>query len=115
MSIAGIAKEVTTIAASAIVFGDELTPLNITGVGITIAGKFFPPHATLFLKGRLIRAIQVSPCIHTTNIANRLILEYRLILTAIRYLTRIQRTVASPLILVIFTRTLDPVLRNHGH
>lgn len=38
MSIAGIAKEVTTIAASAIVFGDELTPLNITGVGITIAG-----------------------------------------------------------------------------
>lgn len=38
MSIAGIAKEVTTIAASAVVFGDELTPLNITGVGITIAG-----------------------------------------------------------------------------
>jgi solute carrier family 35 protein C2 len=41
MSIAGIAKEVTTIAVSAIVFGDELTPLNITGVGVTIGGKFF--------------------------------------------------------------------------
>jgi solute carrier family 35 protein C2 len=44
MSIAGIAKEVTTIAASAVVFGDELTPLNITGVGITIAGQFFSLH-----------------------------------------------------------------------
>ena len=41
MSIAGIAKEVTTIMISAVVFGDELTPLNIIGVGITIAGKFF--------------------------------------------------------------------------
>jgi len=47
MSIAGIAKEVTTIAVSAIVFGDELTPLNITGVCITIAGKLFPPHSIL--------------------------------------------------------------------
>ena len=56
MSIAGIAKEVTTIGVSAIVFGDELTPLNITGVGITIAGKFFSSHAMLFLKGSLIRA-----------------------------------------------------------
>lgn len=43
MSIAGIAKEVTTIVVSAIVFGDELTPLNVTGVGITIAGKLFLP------------------------------------------------------------------------
>lgn len=51
MSIAGIAKEVTTIAVSAIVFGDELTPLNITGVSITIAGKFFSPHAMFYLKG----------------------------------------------------------------
>jgi len=57
MSIAGIAKEVTTIVVSAIVFGDELTPLNITGVGITIAGEFFSPHATLTLKGRLIHAV----------------------------------------------------------
>lgn len=40
MSIAAVAKEVTTIMVSAIVFGDELTPLNITGVGITISGRF---------------------------------------------------------------------------
>ncbi|KZT65966.1 TPT-domain-containing protein [Daedalea quercina L-15889] len=38
MSIAGIAKEVTTISASAWFFGDELTPLNVTGVSITICG-----------------------------------------------------------------------------
>ena len=50
MSIAGIAKEVTTIVVSAIVFGDDLTPLNITGVGITIAGEFFSPRIMLFLK-----------------------------------------------------------------
>ena len=41
MSIAGIAKEVSTITVSAWFFGDELTPLNITGVGITVAGSFF--------------------------------------------------------------------------
>ena len=39
MSIAGIAKEVTTITISAWFFGDELTPLNITGVAITVSGK----------------------------------------------------------------------------
>ncbi|KAJ7128950.1 triose-phosphate transporter family-domain-containing protein [Mycena crocata] len=38
MSIAGIAKEVTTISISAAVFGDSLTPLNITGVAITVCG-----------------------------------------------------------------------------
>ncbi|KAF8633645.1 hypothetical protein AX15_001331 [Amanita polypyramis BW_CC] len=38
MSIAGIAKEVTTISISAWIFGDELTPLNIVGVGITVCG-----------------------------------------------------------------------------
>ncbi|KAF7315256.1 TPT domain-containing protein [Mycena indigotica] len=38
MSIAGIAKEVTTISISAAVFGDNLTPLNIMGVGITVCG-----------------------------------------------------------------------------
>lgn len=38
MSIAGIAKEVTTITISAWFFGDQLTPLNITGVSITILG-----------------------------------------------------------------------------
>jgi solute carrier family 35 protein C2 len=39
MSIAGIAKEVTTISVSAVVFGDTLTPLNVVGVGITVCGK----------------------------------------------------------------------------
>ncbi|KAG6897728.1 hypothetical protein C0992_011938 [Termitomyces sp. T32_za158] len=38
MSIAGIAKEVTTITISAWFFDDQLTPLNITGVSITICG-----------------------------------------------------------------------------
>ncbi|KAJ3532711.1 hypothetical protein NM688_g7383 [Phlebia brevispora] len=38
MSIAGIAKEVSTITLAAWFFGDELTPLNITGVGITVCG-----------------------------------------------------------------------------
>ncbi|EIN12087.1 TPT-domain-containing protein [Punctularia strigosozonata HHB-11173 SS5] len=38
MSIAGIAKEVTTISVSAWFFHDELTPLNIVGVGITVCG-----------------------------------------------------------------------------
>ncbi|KAI0633289.1 TPT-domain-containing protein [Trametes polyzona] len=38
MSIAGIAKEVTTIICAAWLFGDELTPLNITGVAITACG-----------------------------------------------------------------------------
>ena len=39
MSIAGIAKEVATISVSALLFGDELTPLNITGVAVTVCGK----------------------------------------------------------------------------
>ncbi|KAK7057450.1 TPT domain-containing protein [Favolaschia claudopus] len=38
MSIAGIAKEVTTISISAAIFGDNLTPLNIVGVAITVCG-----------------------------------------------------------------------------
>ncbi|KAJ7124982.1 triose-phosphate transporter family-domain-containing protein [Mycena epipterygia] len=38
MSIAGIAKEVTTISISAAIFGDNLTPLNIIGVAITVCG-----------------------------------------------------------------------------
>ena len=57
MSIAGIAKEATTIGTAAIVFGDELTPLNITGVGITIAGKFFSPNATFVGKGELTHVV----------------------------------------------------------
>jgi hypothetical protein len=63
MSIAGIAKEVTTIAVSAVAFGDELTPLNITGVGITITGEFFAPHTTVLLK--LIRVIPLGICLYT--------------------------------------------------
>ena len=43
MSISGIFKEVTTISVSAWVFGDELTPLNILGVGITFVGAFYYP------------------------------------------------------------------------
>ena len=39
MSIAGIAKEVSTITISAWFFGDVLTPLNITGVAVTVCGK----------------------------------------------------------------------------
>jgi hypothetical protein len=39
MSIAGIAKEVATISTSALLFGDELTPLNITGVAVTVCGE----------------------------------------------------------------------------
>ncbi|TFK25559.1 triose phosphate transporter [Coprinopsis marcescibilis] len=38
MSIAGIAKEVSTITISAWFFGDKLTVLNLTGVGITVCG-----------------------------------------------------------------------------
>ncbi|KAJ6593632.1 triose-phosphate transporter family-domain-containing protein [Mycena capillaripes] len=38
MSIAGIAKEVTTISISAAIFGDKLTPLNLVGVAITVCG-----------------------------------------------------------------------------
>lgn len=39
LSIAGIFKEVTTISISAIVFGDQLTEVNIVGVMIAITGK----------------------------------------------------------------------------
>lgn len=37
-SIVGIFKEVATISLSAWVFGDELTPLKITGVAVTVSG-----------------------------------------------------------------------------
>ena len=47
MSIAGIFKEVTTITVSAWVFGDELTPLNILGVGITFIGVSYHPITSL--------------------------------------------------------------------
>lgn len=42
MSIAGIAKEVTTISMASWFFGDRLTPLNIVGVAITVCGAFRP-------------------------------------------------------------------------
>ncbi|THH05351.1 hypothetical protein EW145_g4859 [Phellinidium pouzarii] len=38
MSIAGIAKEVTQISVSAWLFGDELSPLNVVGVAVTVCG-----------------------------------------------------------------------------
>lgn len=38
LSVAGIFKEVLTIALASIVFGDELTPINITGLCITLLG-----------------------------------------------------------------------------
>jgi solute carrier family 35 protein C2 len=36
LSIAGIFKEAVTISAAAIVFGDKLTPINITGLFVTL-------------------------------------------------------------------------------
>lgn len=38
LSVAGIFKEVLTIALSAIIYGDELTPMNISGLLVTILG-----------------------------------------------------------------------------
>jgi solute carrier family 35, member C2 len=37
LSIAGIFKEVVTISAAALVFGDTMTPINIVGLVVTIA------------------------------------------------------------------------------
>lgn len=54
MAIAGIFKEVATMSASAVVFGDELTPLNATGIVIAFCGQFFENIFFLFfLKPRL--------------------------------------------------------------
>lgn len=39
MSIAGIAKEVSQISVSAWLFGDELTPLNVVGLSVTVCGE----------------------------------------------------------------------------
>jgi solute carrier family 35 protein C2 len=36
LSIAGIFKEVVTISAAGIVFGDDLTPINVSGLLVTI-------------------------------------------------------------------------------
>jgi len=77
MSIAGIFKEVTTITVSAWVFGDELTPLNILGVGITFIGA-----TTAYLSPRVADReadihTQVSSSTHTTNTRKRSIRPYR--------------------------------------
>ena len=39
MSIAGMAKEVSTFSVAALLFGDEITPLNFVGLAITVGGK----------------------------------------------------------------------------
>jgi hypothetical protein len=71
MSIAGIAKEVTTITISAWFFGDELTPLNITGVAITVCGM---PNFLVSKYNRIrmivFAVIQVSRFIRITNTEN---------------------------------------------
>ncbi|PWN47219.1 TPT-domain-containing protein [Violaceomyces palustris] len=38
LSVAGIFKEVLTISLASVIFGDELTPINITGLCITLLG-----------------------------------------------------------------------------
>ncbi len=38
LSVAGIFKEVLTIGLSALIYGDELTPLNVSGLCVTIVG-----------------------------------------------------------------------------
>lgn len=38
LSVAGIFKEVMTIMVASIVFGDELTPINVSGLCITLFG-----------------------------------------------------------------------------
>jgi len=80
MSIAGIFKEVTTITVSAWVFGDELTPLNILGVGITFIGASYS--TTAYLSPRVTDReadihTQVSSSTRTTNTRKRYIRPYR--------------------------------------
>ncbi|KAG7090947.1 hypothetical protein E1B28_010017 [Marasmius oreades] len=72
MSIAGIAKEVTTITISAWFFGDQLTPLNITGVAITVCGKYDRRFFILATN----ETKQVSCSLHTTNTENLLNLRF---------------------------------------
>ncbi|KAG2125980.1 triose-phosphate transporter family-domain-containing protein [Suillus clintonianus] len=76
MSIAGIAKEVSTITVSAWFFGDELTPLNIIGVGVTVCGiALFTFHKYRnSIDGKLsldsqgnIRAIDEGGSVHGVN------------------------------------------------
>ncbi len=80
MSIAGIAKEVTTIIISSWFFGDELTPLNITGVAITVCGKFRGP-SNVYKYSKL--HFQGSFYSRTTSTASRLTRHFRWMLTEI--------------------------------
>jgi len=41
LSVCGIFKEVLTISAASIVFGDRLTPINISGLCVTLAAIIF--------------------------------------------------------------------------
>jgi len=86
MSIAGIAKEgknniptivslltvfqlVTTITISSWFFGDELTPLNITGVAITVCGRiYYLTRPVLCIP--LLYIMQGLDCLPTTNTGN---------------------------------------------
>lgn len=38
LSVAGIFKEVSTIFLGTVVFHDELTPINVSGLCVTLAG-----------------------------------------------------------------------------
>ena len=69
MSIFGIFKEVTTLTVSAWVFGDELTPLNILGVGITFVGTSYYPaiHYQSLPTMMLTANTQVLASTRTTN------------------------------------------------
>lgn len=64
-SVAGIFKEVATIFVSTTVFGDELTPINISGLLITLGGELAPAP-------RVVRADSRSPGIAMYNV-----LKYR--------------------------------------
>lgn len=50
-------QEVTTITLSAWVFGDEITPVNIVGVGITFIGVYFPIPSASWTGGDVGRKI----------------------------------------------------------
>lgn len=70
MSIAGIAKEVSTILISSWFFGDKLTLLNAVGVTITVCGMLSCPNIFKFLINLVTTWFQASAYSHTTNIAN---------------------------------------------
>jgi hypothetical protein len=72
LSIAGMFKEVSTISISALVFGDQLTPVNIGGVAIAVIGEcspssFFAPRLSL-----LAARVSFLDCIVRTVTRQRL-------------------------------------------